>query len=171
MGGHCIPVDPFYLSWKAKQFHFATRFIELAGEVNEAMPAYIVGTLERELEQRGKKLANARLLVLGVAYKRDVDDLRESPALTIINMLQRAGALIAYNDPYFPTVGSGRKYDLKMHCTPVEDLGSYDCVLILTDHSVYDYPTIVAEAQLVIDTRNATRDATCGEKRANVVRC
>ena len=171
VGGHCIPVDPFYLSWKAKQYNFATRFIELAGEVNEAMPAYIVGTLERELEQRGKKLVNARLMVLGVAYKRDVDDLRESPALTIINMLQRAGALIAYNDPYFPTVGSGRKYDLKMHCTPVEDVGGYDCVLILTDHSAYDYSTIVAEAQLVIDTRNATRDATGGQKRSNVVRC
>ncbi len=171
VGGHCIPVDPFYLSWKARQFNFATRFIELAGEVNEAMPAYVVGTLERELARRGKGLVNARLLVLGVAYKRDVDDLRESPALTIINLLQRAGALIAYNDPYFPTVGSGRKYDLKMHCTPVEDLGSYDCVLILTDHSVYDYRTIVAEAQLVIDTRNATRDATGGEKTANVVRC
>ena len=171
VGGHCIPVDPFYLSWKAKQYNCETKFIELAGEVNEAMPAYIIATLERELEKRGKEVADSKILVLGVAYKRDVDDLRESPALTIIKMLRWAGALVAYNDPFFPTVGSGRKYDLKMHRTPVEDVGSYDCVLILTDHSAYDYPTIVAEAQLVLDTRNATRKATGGEKRANVVRC
>ncbi len=167
VGGHCIPVDPFYLSWKAKQFDCPTRFIELAGEVNESMPEFVVATAEQELERRGKSIVDARMLVLGVAYKRDVDDLRESPALTVIKMLRWAGALVAYNDPFFPTVGSGRKYDLKMHSTPVEDLGSYDCVMILTNHSAYDYPNIVAESQLVIDTRNATR----GLSAPHLVRC
>jgi UDP-N-acetyl-D-glucosamine dehydrogenase len=167
VGGHCIPVDPFYLSWKAKQFNCSTRFIELAGEVNESMPEFVVTTAERELERRGKSIVDARVIVLGVAYKRNVDDLRESPALTVIKLLRWAGALVAYNDPFFPTVGSGRKYDLKMHSTPIDDLGQYDCVLILTDHSVYDYAAIVAEAALVIDTRNATQGLTA----PNLVRC
>lgn len=167
VGGHCIPVDPFYLSWKAKQFNVQTRFIELAGEVNESMPQFVVGAAEKELECRGKTIVDAKILVLGVAYKRDVDDLRESPALTVIKMLRWAGALVAYNDPFFPTVGSGRKYDLHMHSTPVEDLGSYDCIMILTDHTAYDYVSIVAESQLVIDTRNATRGITA----PNLVRC
>ena len=167
VGGHCIPVDPFYLSWKARQFHCATRFIELAGEVNESMPTFIVATVERELTRAGKSLAAASVLVLGVAYKRDVDDLRESPALTIIKLLQAAGAAVQYNDPFFPTVGSGRKYDLKMHSTPLKNLGQYDCLLILTDHSEYDYAAIVAEAKLVIDTRNATR----GLISPRIVRC
>ena len=167
VGGHCIPVDPFYLSWKARQFGCATRFIELAGEVNEAMPAFIVAIAERELARSGKMIAEASILVLGVAYKRNVDDLRESPALTIIELLQRHGAKVQYNDPYFPSVGSGRKYDLKMHSTPLENLGQYDCILILTDHSAYDYQEIVAEARLVIDTRNATR----GLQSEKVVRC
>jgi len=167
VGGHCIPVDPFYLSWKAKQYGCATRFIELAGEVNESMPAFVVATVERELERRGKEIVNATILVLGVAYKRDVDDLRESPALTIIKLLRWAGSIVAYNDPFFPTVGSGRKYDLKMHSTPLEDLDQYDCVLIHTDHSDYDYTRIIAESKLVIDTRNATG----GVAAPNVVRC
>lgn len=167
VGGHCIPVDPFYLTWKAKQFNCETRFIELAGEVNESMPEFVVGIAEKELERRGKMIVDAKILVLGVAYKRDVDDLRESPALTVIKMLRWAGALVAYNDPFFPTVGSGRKYDLKMHSTPIEDLGQYDCVVILTNHSAYDYANIVAESQLVIDTRNSTRNFP----GPNVVRC
>jgi UDP-N-acetyl-D-glucosamine dehydrogenase len=167
VGGHCIPVDPFYLSWKARQFGCATRFIELAGEVNEAMPAFIVSIAERELSRAGTAMAAASILVLGVAYKRNVDDLRESPALTIIELLRRQGAKVQYNDPYFPTVGSGRKYDLKMHSTALENLGQYDCILILTDHSAYDYQEIVAEARLVIDTRNATR----GLQSEKVVRC
>ncbi len=167
VGGHCIPVDPFYLTWKAKQFSCATRFIQLAGEVNESMPAFIVATTARELGRTGKTLAEANILVLGVAYKRNVDDLRESPAITIIKLLQHAGASVHYNDPFFPTVGSGRKYDLKMRSTPLDDLDQYDCVMILTDHSVYDYPAIVAESRLVIDTRNATR----GLRSPKVVRC
>ncbi len=157
VGGHCIPVDPFYLTWKAKQFGFETKFIELAGEVNEAMPAYVVETTRRALERAGHTLAGARLLVLGVAYKRDVDDLRESPALTVMQLLLAAGAEVAYNDPYFPRVGTGRKYALQMESTPLEQVGRFDCVLILTDHSVYDFARIVADAHLVIDSRNATR--------------
>ena len=167
VGGHCIPVDPFYLSWKARQFGFDTRFIELAGEVNEAMPAYVVQTIVRALAREGVPVQSANVLVLGLAYKRDVDDLRESPALTIIEMLQSAGATVQYNDPFFPSVGRGRKYDLQMRSTPVEDLGRFDCVVIVTDHSVYDYARIVAEARLVIDCRNATR----GIDSAKVVRC
>jgi UDP-N-acetyl-D-glucosamine dehydrogenase len=167
VGGHCIPVDPFYLSWKARQFGFDTRFIELAGEVNEAMPAYVVQTTVRALAREGVQVKSANVLVLGVAYKRDVDDLRESPALTIIEMLRSAGATVQYNDPFFPSVGRGRKYDLQMWSSPVEDLGRFDCVVIVTDHSVYDYSRIVAEARLVIDCRNATR----GIDSAKVVRC
>jgi UDP-N-acetyl-D-glucosamine dehydrogenase len=167
VGGHCIPVDPFYLSWKARQFGFDTRFIELAGEVNEAMPAYVVQTTARALEREGIAVKGSNVLVLGVAYKRDIDDLRESPALTIIEMLQAAGATVQYNDPFFPSVGRGRKYDLQMESTPVEGLGRFDCVVIVTDHSVYDYARIVAEAGLVVDCRNATR----GIESAKVVRC
>jgi UDP-N-acetyl-D-glucosamine dehydrogenase len=129
------------------------------------MPAFVVATLERALGD--KPLAETDLLVLGVAYKRNVDDLRESPALTIIKLLQRGGANVRYNDPFFPTVGSGRRYDLKMHSTPLDHLAQYDCVLILTDHSAYDYAAIVAEARLVLDTRNATR----GLASAKIVRC
>ena len=157
VGGHCIPVDPFYLSWKARQLGFETKFIELAGATNEAMPAYVVATAARALERVGKDLAGAKVLVLGVAYKRDVDDLRESPALTVIELLRRGGAAVSYNDPYFPAVGSGRKYDLRMASTPLERVGEFDCLMILTDHSEYDYVRIVREAKLVIDSRNATK--------------
>ena len=167
VGGHCIPVDPFYLSWRAKQFGCSTRFIELAGEVNESMPGYVVEATARALQRAGTTLAGAKVLVLGMAYKRDVDDLRESPALTIIEMLQRAGAKVKYNDPYFPTVGRGRKYDLQMESTALENLGQFDCVLIVTDHSIYDYEAIVREARLVVDSRNATR----GIESAKIVRC
>jgi UDP-N-acetyl-D-glucosamine dehydrogenase len=157
VGGHCIPVDPFYLSWKAEQYGFPTRFIELAGEVNESMPQYVVKTAERALERNGVALRGAKVLVLGVAYKRDVDDLRESPSLTIIELLRRDGAEVAYNDPFFPMVGHGRKYALDMKSTPLSDLARFDCVLIATDHSTYDYESIVREARLVVDSRNATR--------------
>jgi len=112
-------------------------------------------------------LNGAKVLVLGLAYKKDIDDLRESPSLTIIELLQKEGAQVSYNDPYFPTVGRGRKYDLQMKCTPLENLAQYDCVLIVTDHSDYDYERIVRESQLVVDTRNATR----GIRSPKVVRC
>lgn len=167
LGGHCIPVDPFYLSWKAKEFDFRTRFIELAGEINNAMPYHVVSSVVEALNRRKKALNGAKVLMLGVAYKKDIDDLRESPSLTIIELLQKAGAVVKYNDPYFPFVGRGRKYDLQMKCTPLENLGQYDCVLIVTDHSDYDYRHIVRESQLVVDTRNATK----GIAAANVVRC
>ena len=121
------------------------------------MPAYVVQTTRRALEREGKLLKSARVLVLGVAYKRDVDDLRESPALTVMQLLLAAGAEVAYNDPYFPRVGTGRHYSIKMESTPLEQVRHFDCVLILTDHSAYDFRRIVAEAQLVIDSRNATR--------------
>src|SRR5882762_8020357 len=132
LGGHCIPVDPFYLSWKAKEFDFHTRFIELAGEINSAMPYNVVDAVTAALNRHKKSLNGSKVLVLGVAYKRDIDDLRESPALTIIEELQRQGAEVSYNDPYFPTVGRGRKYNLQMKCTPLENLGRFDCVLIVT---------------------------------------
>jgi UDP-N-acetyl-D-glucosamine dehydrogenase len=167
LGGHCIPVDPFYLSWKAKEWDFHTRFIELAGEINSNMPYHVLESVVKALNQHKKALNGARILVLGVAYKRDIDDLRESPALTIIELLQKDGAQVSYNDPYFPTVGKGRKYDLQMTCAPLENLGQYDCALIVTDHSDYDYARIVKESQLVVDTRNATK----GIKSDKIVHC
>jgi len=157
LGGHCIPVDPFYLSWKAREFDFQTRFIELAGEINTAMPYHMVSAVSSALNDRKKALQGARVLVLGLAYKKDIDDLRESPSLTIIELLRKAGADVSYHDPYFPFVGRGRKYDLHMKCAPLQNLNQYDCVLIATDHSDYDYQSIVEESQLVVDTRNATR--------------
>jgi UDP-N-acetyl-D-glucosamine dehydrogenase len=157
LGGHCIPVDPFYLSWKAREFDFQTRFIELAGEINTAMPYHVVSAVFSALNDRKKALQGARVLVLGLAYKKDVDDLRESPSLTIIELLRKAGAEVSYHDPFFPFVGRGRKYDLQMKCAPLRKLEQYDCVLIATDHSDYDYQSIVKESQLVVDTRNATR--------------
>ncbi len=167
LGGHCIPVDPFYLSWKAKEFDFRTKFIELAGEVNVAMPYNVIASTIGALNRQKKAINGSKVLVLGVAYKKDIDDLRESPALTIIELLQKEGAQVSYNDPYFPFVGRGRKYDLQMKCAPLENLGQYDCVLIVTDHSDYDYKRIVDEAQLVVDSRNATR----GIKSDKIIHC
>ncbi len=157
LGGHCIPIDPFYLSWKAKQFDFRTRFIELAGEVNINMPYFVIDQLADGLNRQRKAINGSKILVLGVAYKRDIDDLRESPSLTIIELLRDKGAEVSYNDPFFPKVGQGRHYALNMTNTPLENLGQYDAVMIVTDHSSYDYRAIVAQAQLVVDTRNATK--------------
>jgi UDP-N-acetyl-D-glucosamine dehydrogenase len=167
LGGHCIPVDPFYLSWKAKEWDFRTRFIELAGEINTNMPYHVLASVSSALNTRKKSVNGAKVLVLGVAYKRDIDDLRESPSLTIIELLQKDGAQVSYHDPYFPFIGKGRKYDLQMKRTELKDLGQYDCVLIVTDHSDYDYKHIVQEAQLVVDSRNATR----GIQSPKIVRC
>ena len=167
LGGHCIPVDPYYLSWKAKEFDFQTRFIELAGDINTAMPYHVVASVTAALNRQRKALNGAKVLVLGVAYKKDIDDMRESPSLTIIELLQHEGAVVSYNDPYVAFVGKLRKYDLQMKNTPLDNLGQYDCVLIVTDHSDYDYARIVRESKLVVDSRNATRGITA----PNVVRC
>ena len=167
LGGHCIPIDPFYLSWKAKQFDFRTRFIELAGEVNTGMPYFVIDHIAAGLNDQCKSIKGSKILVLGLAYKRDIDDLRESPSLTIIELLRDKGAIVAYNDPYFPTVGRGRHYDLNMTNTPLTNLADYDAVVIVTDHSTYDYQSIVDQSQLVIDTRNATK----GINSPKIVRC
>ena len=167
LGGHCIPIDPFYLSWKAKEFDFRTQFIELAGQINLAMPYFVVENIVEAMNQQGKALHGSRVLVLGVAYKRDNDDLRESPSLTIIELLQKLGAHVEYNDPFFPSVGHGRKYELNMTCTPLERIPEFDCVVIVTDHSQYDFADIVEKAKLVVDTRNATKGITA----AHIVRC
>ena len=167
LGGHCIPVDPFYLSWKAKEWDFRTRFIELAGEINTNMPYHVLASVGGALNSHKKSVNGSRVLVLGVAYKRDIDDLRESPSLTIIELLQKEGAQVSYHDPYFPFIGRGRKYDLQMKCAELKDLGQYDCVVVVTDHSDYNFQRIVQEAQLVVDTRNATR----GIDSPKIVRC
>jgi UDP-N-acetyl-D-glucosamine dehydrogenase len=167
LGGHCIPIDPFYLSWKAKEFDFRTRFIELAGEINIRMPYFVIEQTVEALNQRCKSLNGAKVLVLGLAYKRDIDDLRESPSLTIIELLRKKGADVSYNDPYFPAVGHGRHYDLNMTNTPLNNLDRYDAVLIVTDHSSYNYRAIVEQSQLVVDTRNATK----GIDAPNIIRC
>jgi UDP-N-acetyl-D-glucosamine dehydrogenase len=172
LGGHCIPVDPYYLSWKAREYDFATRFIELAGEVNTAMPYHIVEAVSGALNERQKALSGSRVLVLGVAYKKDVDDLRESPTLKIIQLLRQHGARVDYNDPYFPRLHKMRHYDYaemrSVELTPAR-LASYDCAIICTDHSKYDYGAIVESAQLVVDTRNATRHIT--QHRDKIVLC
>lgn len=157
LGGHCIPIDPFYLSWKAKQFDFHTKFIELAGEVNVGMPYFVVEHVAEALSGQKKAMNGAKILVLGMSYKKDIDDLRESPSLTIIELLQNRGAHVEYNDPYFESVGQGRKYALNMKCTPIEKVPEFDAVVIVTDHSDYDYRKIVDQAKLVVDTRNATK--------------
>jgi len=172
LGGHCIPVDPFYLSWKAREYDFATRFIELAGEVNTAMPYHVVDSIAEALNQHKKSLKGAQLLVLGVAYKKDVDDLRESPTLKIMEILQKRGAEFEYNDPYFPQLHKMRHYDYShMKSVPLspETLGKYDAVVIATDHSSYDYAAIVDAAKLVVDTRNATRRVI--RNRQKIVAC
>jgi len=170
LGGHCIPIDPFYLSWKAREFDFRTRFIELAGEINMAMPYFVLDYLADALNNHRKSIKGSKILVLGLAYKRDIDDLRESPSLTIIELLRDKGALVAYNDPYFPTVGHGRHYDLNMTSTSLanpDTLAEFDAVVIVTDHSSYDYKGIVEQSQLVVDTRNATK----GIDSPKIVRC
>jgi UDP-N-acetyl-D-glucosamine dehydrogenase len=171
LGGHCIPIDPFYLTWKAHEFEFPTRFIELAGEINTAMPEHMVAFLREALNKRKQCLQDARILVLGIAYKKDIDDLRESPSLRIIELLIEGGAQVDYHDPYFPRLHKMRKYDFGLTAVEptAEALASYDAVMIVTDHSSYDYPFIVRHARLVIDTRNATKGVR--EHREKIVRC
>ncbi|HEV2490495.1 MAG TPA: nucleotide sugar dehydrogenase [Candidatus Acidoferrales bacterium] len=172
LGGHCIPVDPFYLSWKAREYDFSTRFIELAGEINTSMPYHVVDAVAAALNERQKSLKGSRILLLGVAYKQDVDDLRESPSLKLMQLLAERGARVDYNDPYFPALHKMRHYDYSamrsVELAP-KTIASYDCVLISTGHTSYDYPTIVEAAALVVDTRNATRHVT--RHRDKIVLC
>ena len=158
LGGHCIPIDPFYLSWKARQYDTPTRFIELAGEINIHMPEWVVNKLMYALNERKKALKSSKILVLGLAYKKDVDDVRESSSLKLIELLKNRGAKVDYNDPHIARTHKMREHDLKMTSKKLSAkmLSAYDAVLISTDHSVYDYPFIVRNAQLVVDTRNAT---------------
>ncbi len=167
LGGHCIPIDPFYLSWKAREYDMATRFIELAGEINVAMPDYVIHKVMYALNERGKALKGAKVLVLGLAYKKDVDDVRESPSLALIEILTDRGAKVDYNDPHCPRTHKMREHDLKMVSRKLSArmLGGYDAVLISTDHSSYDYDFIVRHARLVIDTRNATQNVKRGRKK------
>lgn len=167
LGGHCIPIDPFYLSWRARQFDFHTRFIELAGEVNTSMPLHVLRRVTQALNHTGKALKNADVIVLGVAYKKNVDDTRESPALRLIELLIQEGARAAYSDPHVPSLPKSRRYDFgltSVELTP-ERLGSCDCVLVATDHDAYDFDFIATHAPLIVDTRNATRHVTSNRDR------
>ncbi len=172
LGGHCIPVDPYYLSWKAREFDFSARFIELAGEINTYMPYHVVDAVAAALNRQKKSLNGSKLLILGVAYKKDVDDLRESPSLKIMQLLQQRGAHLEYNDPYFPQMHKMRHYNFEnMKSVPISKdmLAKYDAALIATDHSSYDYHAIVDGSKLVVDTRNATRRVT--RNRDRIVPC
>jgi len=163
LGGHCIPIDPFYLTWVARKYGLTTRFIELAGEVNTSMPRYVVGKVMDALNERGKPLKRSKVALLGMAYKRDVDDPRESPGFELMELLLNRGADVSYNDPHIPVLPRMRHYPhLHMTSQPLttEYLRQQDCVLIATDHSAYDWPWIVAQAPLVVDTRNACRHVT-----------
>ena len=158
MGGHCIPIDPYYLSWKAREYDFTTRFIFLAGEINVHVPYYVVAKIQDALNERGKSIKGARILILGVAYKKDVDDARESPALAIMDLLQKKGAVILYHDPNIPSLPSFRKYSFKLKSSPLTDqlLRRVDAAVVVTDHSI-DYRRIVKLVSLIIDTRNVTK--------------
>jgi UDP-N-acetyl-D-glucosamine dehydrogenase len=159
LGGHCIPIDPLYLSWKARQYGRPTRFIELAAEINTLMPEHVVNRVAEALNEQGKALNGARVLVLGLAYKKDVDDVRESPSVTLIELLQRRGAKVEYHDPFIPSGKPMREHNItqlrSISLTPVQ-LRRFDCVLIATDHSNVDYDLVCKHAPLVVDTRNAT---------------
>jgi UDP-N-acetyl-D-glucosamine dehydrogenase len=171
LGGHCIPIDPFYLSWVARKHGLTTRFIELAGEVNTAMPAYVVHKIADALNERGRPVKGSRILLLGMAYKKDVDDPRESPGFELMDLLLQKGAVVAYNDPHIPRLPRMRHYPhlqmTSLELTP-ESLRAQDCVVIVTDHSAYDWPSITAQAPLLVDTRNALQGLK--ELRDRVVR-
>ena len=170
LGGHCIPIDPFYLTWAARKHGLNTRFIELAGEINTAMPQYVVDRVADALNEDGKAVKGSRVCVLGVAYKKDVDDPRESPAFTILELLHAKGAVVSYNDPHVPRLPSMRHHSLRKDSQPLSPkfLAEQDCVLIVTDHSAYDWDLVVENTRLVVDTRNATAD--CPTPRARIVK-
>lgn len=171
LGGHCIPIDPFYMSWKAARVGAPARFIELAGEINHAMPGHVVARTRKALADRGAALAGARVLVLGLAYKPDVDDVRESPALEVITLLRQAGARVEYSDPHVPRTHRMRKYDLQLASiglTP-DTIAGFDATVLVTDHTAFDYQLLAKHARLVVDTRNAFR-AFAGEMGARLVK-
>ncbi len=168
LGGHCIPIDPFYLSWLARKHEMTTRFIELAGEINTSMPNYVIQQLGKALNSVGKPIRNSHIGILGVAYKKDIDDPRESPAFRLMELLQDQGAILSYNDPHIPVLPSMRHYcvpTLESEPLTEEYLASLDCLLIATDHSSYDWNFLVQHAPLIIDTRNATRNVTGDRKK------
>ena len=159
LGGHCIPIDPFYLTWKAKEVGCNTRFIELAGEVNTAMPHYVVDRVAWALNEHGKPVKGSRILVMGLSYKPDVDDTRESPSFELIQLLEERGADVEYSDPHIPITPRVRRHDLKMTSVDLtaENLATFDCVLVSTNHAAFDYETVAKHAKLVVDTRDAMR--------------
>jgi UDP-N-acetyl-D-glucosamine dehydrogenase len=171
LGGHCIPIDPLYLSWKLRGLQYTARFIELASEINTGMPRYVVQLTQDALNEQGKSLKGSRVLVLGAAYKPDIDDLRESPALDVIGLLEQKGALIEYHDPYIPRLRRGHDGD----GPEMESVSDYlaaareaDCVVIITNHTVYDYSDLLAAARLIVDSRNAL--GRVGRESSKVVR-
>ena len=167
LGGHCIPIDPFYLAWKARELNFNTHFIELAGEINTEMPEYVVARLADGLNKAGKCLNKSKILVLGLAYKKDIDDLREAPAIEIIKLLRGKGSEVFYHDPVVPQTRKGRTHDLGMKSSPLTAalLKTMDAVVIVTDHSTYDFDWIVKNSKLVVDTRNATKNVKIGRHK------
>ncbi|MCL4502959.1 MAG: nucleotide sugar dehydrogenase [Deltaproteobacteria bacterium] len=168
LGGHCIPIDPFYLTYKAREYDFSTRFIELAGDINTSMPYYVIERLVQGLNNQGRSINGARVLVVGIAYKKDVDDLRESPSLKLIDLLLKRGAQVDYHDPHIPVMPRTRRHDFNLRSVPLtpDNLASYDAVLIATDHSSLDYDKIAAHAALVVDTRNVFP----GAKMAKIIK-
>ena len=167
LGGHCIPIDPFYLSWKARAYGIDTRFIELAGEVNRNMPEWVTGKIADALNRRGQALLGARILVLGIAYKKNVDDMRESPAVALMEILRAKGADLAYSDPHVPVFPRMRehRFDLESVALDAASIAGFDCVVVTTNHDAFDYPLIRREARLIVDTRGVYLDPA-----ANVVK-
>lgn len=169
LGGHCIPIDPFYLTWVARKYGLNTRFIELAGEINTAMPAFVVSKVADALNEAGKAVKGSKILLLGMAYKKDVDDPRESPGFELMDLLLKKGAVVGYNDPHIPTLPKMRHWPhlAPMRSIPLtpESLAEQDCVLIATDHTAYDYNWIVSHSRLVVDTRNATKKVVAGRDK------
>ena len=166
LGGHCIPIDPFYLTWKAREHGITTRFIELAGEINTLMPDYVIQKIIFALNREGKSLKNSRVLLLGLAYKKNVDDTRESVTFKIMELLEEKDAVTDYNDPYIPKIKPTRKYKqfAGKKSIPLENINQYDCVVILTDHTCYDFKAIADQSKIIVDTRNA-----CGNIKSNKI--
>ena len=166
LGGHCIPLDPFYLTWKAAEYGTWARFIELAGEVNTAMPRYVVDRTVEAINQQGRSIVGAKILVLGLSYKPDIDDDRESPSFELIDLLQERGAIVAYCDPYIPVAQRGRKHDLDLSSVPctAEEFGGYDALLVSTPHSQFKDQTLYERAKMVVDTRNIVRPRESGPR-------